>query len=225
MKKVSTMLLSWVISLTLFSGLYAAQDHNASRSNNTSSVAAPETDKIGDIKGEANIKFDGVDGEVQDKTDKWGEIKGEATDEEKASDTLYVCEDGTAVENLSDCPFSQASEDTIIPQYPCPDGTVVSRWSDCPDEKIELKKMRTEKKEARKEYISAYKGAFVKRIGNRLDSIPTKNLETALEKINARMDDTEENENMSDGAKEVLMDALFALLEIVEDKIGWIDGE
>jgi hypothetical protein len=85
--------------------------------------------------------------------------------------------------------------------------------------------LRAEVKEKRKAYISTYKTAFNTRIGNRLDNIPTKNLETALEKINAKMDITEENENMSDQAKEVLMDALFALLEIVEDKISDIEGE
>jgi len=99
-------------------------------------------------------------------------------------------------------------------------------WEDRVQESMSLKaEKREEVREARKEYISTYKGAFVKRIGNRLDNIPAKNLETALEKINTKIEETQENDRMSDAKKESYMDALYALLEIVEDKIGDIKWE
>ena len=53
---------------------------------------------------------------------------------------MYICEDGTAVNNLGDCPLIGGGENTstiAIPQYQCPDGTVVSRVSDCPDEELD----------------------------------------------------------------------------------------
>ena len=84
---------------------------------------------------------------------------------------------------------------------------------------------REEVREARKEYISTYKTAFVERIGNRLDSVPAAGLEIALEKINAKIEALEENEDMLEEKKESQMDALLALLEIVEDKIADIKGE
>lgn len=141
-------------------------------------------------------------------------------------------------------------EDTVGDNMEMKSGTGLDGWEDrltenvsinchdCHDESDEnvtwvpvsritsvAKSTRAKLKETRKEYISTYKTAFVERIGSRLDNIPASNLEIALEKINAKMDKVEANENMSDNAKETLMDALFALLEIVELKLEWIDWE
>lgn len=145
------------------------------------------------------------------------EMKSAETDEEKEEIREEIQELSTAhMENMTALLWEDAAE-------------LFEARTEVYEENKELreenKQTRAELKESRKEYIATYKTAFVDRIGDRLDNIPAANLETALEKINAKIDKVEDNENMSDTAKETLMDALFALIEIVELKLEWIDGE
>jgi uncharacterized protein (UPF0305 family) len=79
--------------------------------------------------------------------------------------------------------------------------------------------MRSEYKAERKQYIDTYRDAFIKRIGDRLDKIPTANLEKALEKIDALLEKVENNSRMNEEAKQTQLDAILALKEIILDRL------
>lgn len=85
--------------------------------------------------------------------------------------------------------------------------------------RAENREVREEYKAERKEFIDTYKGVFIKRIGNRLDSIPTANLEKAADRIDAMLEKLEANSSMSEERKQAQIDAILALKEIVEDRI------
>lgn len=83
----------------------------------------------------------------------------------------------------------------------------------------------SEYKAHRKEYIDTYKGVFIKKIGNRLDKIPTANLEKAAEKIDAMLEKIENNSAMSEERKQSRLDAVIAIKEIVEDRLENDEGD
>jgi len=83
----------------------------------------------------------------------------------------------------------------------------------------ESREIRAQYKANRKEQIDTYRDAFVKRIWNRLDNIPTANLEKAAEKIDAMLEKIENDETMSEERKQARLDAVLALKEIVEDRL------
>lgn len=83
----------------------------------------------------------------------------------------------------------------------------------------------SEYKAHRKEYIDIYKGVFIKKIGNRLDKIPTANLEKAAEKIDAMLEKIENNSAMSEERKQSRLDAVIAIKEIVEDRLENDEGD
>lgn len=86
----------------------------------------------------------------------------------------------------------------------------------------EAKEMREERKAARQEFVAAAKENLTARIqakGARLSQIPQDKLSNAAERIEEMIVKYEENEKLSDEIKNVILDQLYALQEMIEVEI------
>jgi len=83
----------------------------------------------------------------------------------------------------------------------------------------ENKEIRTNYRADRKEHIAKYKKAFVKRIGNALDTLSEEKLIEISERITMFVEKTEANEKLSDEKKEAVLDQLDALQEIIAEQL------
>ena len=91
--------------------------------------------------------------------------------------------------------------------------------------RMKNKKARIEYRGERSEIVEKYKTSFVKRIGNRLDSISDGKLEMVLEKIEVLIKKYEENEDISDDRKDKVVSQLVALQEIIEEKLEGVEED
>lgn len=86
----------------------------------------------------------------------------------------------------------------------------------------EAKEMREERKAARQEYISAAKENLIKRIEAkwaRLSQIPTEKLASASTKIVEMIEKYEAKENLSEEIKNVILDQLYALQDMIDSEL------
>jgi DNA repair exonuclease SbcCD ATPase subunit len=96
-------------------------------------------------------------------------------------------------------------------------------------ENMEIRKgmhdQRKDFREERKELIGKYKGAFVKRLGDRLDKIPTDKLAKVSEKIDSLYTKIEDNTTMSEDKKATILSQITALQDIIEERLEDVDAE
>ncbi len=92
--------------------------------------------------------------------------------------------------------------------------------------------LRDENRAARSEYgelhratVEKYRRAFIIKLGTTLDSIPADKLPQILERIDTMMEKYEADVNISDSKRELMLSALTAVAEIIQDKIDGDDIE
>ncbi len=94
-------------------------------------------------------------------------------------------------------------------------------WAENEMLRKENRDIRSNFRESRKDIVNKYKKAFVKKLGSRLDKVPSDKLVKIADRIDTLIQKFENNGNVSTKRKEAMLSALAALKEIIEEKIEW----
>ncbi|MCH2188756.1 hypothetical protein MK079_02935 [Candidatus Gracilibacteria bacterium] len=89
--------------------------------------------------------------------------------------------------------------------------------------RVENRENRQEFRLERQQYVEKYRQAFVQRLGNAIEKIPTEKLEKVDGKIDAMMEKISNNEKLSDDKKDAYLDQLQALKDIIVERLEDID--
>ena len=84
----------------------------------------------------------------------------------------------------------------------------------------EISEKRKEFREEKKELVGKYKKAFVNKLGNKLEKIPTDRLDAISQKIDGIIEVYSNNTRLSEEKKDALLSQLEALKDIIDDRIN-----